>query len=281
MFIPTCSVRRTRHAAGGYHKGWTKNALNAAAISAQQKEEISIGCTANDLCELTNETQCFIEPREIKAPLAAAMTRSAAFESKDAIYSSFGNRTGLFSPMALYQSHFGCLTSLHATAKQAQEPPESTRKEVVTWFTFLNSLALGTITVDPEARIYKDKNNAAVRNLFVRCQKIEYSQLFDSKDQAEIRSRAVGMMCHLIQDLFTYSHCERNSKQEIVKFYNYELQDKEKHKKGDHVIAGLEKELAQQCKLCIENTAKEIAYDCVPILVLSKDARKSDGGIFV
>jgi hypothetical protein len=242
-----------------YHRQYTENALNHIQLDAKDRREILIGCTANDLCELTNEMQTVLD-------------------SKDAIYHSFGSKPSLFLPLALFQSHFGVLASLHAMAKKEQEPPEVTKKDISSWFEFLNGVALGTIQINPTARIYED--NVSIRNLFFRCRKIEYWQIFDSKNIAEIKKRAIGMMCHLIEDAFTFSHCERNSKNEIVKFYYYPLQNMEKHKQGDHAHDSLAIELAKQCLLCVENIAKNIAYDHAPILVLSKDAQKSDGGNF-
>ncbi len=259
----------------GHHTSWTNNALDAVDINADQKEEIRIGCTVNDLCEITNETYPFILPQQI---LSSVITANTVYESKDDIYQSFGTMPFLFSNLAIFQSHFGSLASLHAMAKKNQEAPDVTQKEISSWFDFFNILAVGSLAINPQARIYQD--NAALRSLFFRCRKIEYRQLFDTENYLEIKSRAVGMMCHLIQDLFTFSHCERNSKNEIRKFFYYELQDKEKHKQGDHVAAGLDQELLTQCKLCIENTARNIPYDYKQILILSQDAQPSDGGNF-
>ncbi|MCW5200720.1 hypothetical protein VU07_02755 [Desulfobulbus sp. F4] len=242
-----------------YHRQYTGNALKRLQLDDKDKQEILVGCTANDLCEFTSDMQIVLD-------------------SKDAFYQSFGTKPSIFLPMALFQSHFGNLASLHAMAKKAQESPEITMNEITLWFEFLNGIALGTISFSPEARIYENK--VPVRSLFARCKKIEYWQIFDSRDISEIRKRAVGMMCHLIQDVFTFSHCERNSNSEIVKFYYYPLQDMEKHKKGDCAADGLAVELAKQCLLCVESITKNIAYDCAPILILSKNAQKSDGGSF-
>jgi len=261
----------------GYHKSWTENALDAATISVKKKLEISIGCTVNDLCEISNETYLFILLQDLASPAGTAVL-STPYESKDGIYQSFGTMPFLFGGLALYQSHFGSLASLHGMAKKPQELPQITRQEIISWFDFLNSVAVGSFTVKPVARFYND--STAIRNLFFRCRKIEYRQLFDSEDPFAIKHRAIGMMCHLIEDLFTSSHCERNSNKEIRKFYSYELQDKTKHRLNDHAAIGMEQELAAQCKLCIDNTAKNIAYDYRPILTLSQDAQLADGGQF-
>ena len=261
----------------GYHKSWTENALHHTSINANMKREVSIGCTANDLCELTNENFLYILVKDIAAT-EVDLSSSAAYDSKDDVYQTFGLMPFLFGNLAIFQSHFGSLASLHGMAKAAQEAPETTRQEIISWFDFLNSVALGTVAIKPRERIYN--SNTALRRFFFHCRKIEYHQLFDSEDQFEIKHRAVGMMCHLIEDLFTLSHCERTADNEIRKFYYYDLQDKDKHRHGDHAVAGLEQELSAQCRLCIENTAKNIPYDYKPLLVLSQDAQKSDGGAF-
>lgn len=261
----------------GHHKKWTSNALSTAAINANRKEEIRIGCLVNDLCEITDEIYPFILPQEILS-LVDTGSISSAYESKDAIYKSFGTMPFLFAGLAIYQSHFGSLASLHAMAKKKQESPETTQKEIISWFDFLNSVASGAVILAPQVRFYN--NSPALRSMFFHCRKIEYRQIFDTEAQFAIKHRAIGMMCHLIQDLFTLSHCERNSGGEIRKFYSYEMQDKEKHKQSDHVAAWLEQELVKQCKLCVENAVQNIPYDCRPILVLSQDAQPADGGNF-
>ena len=242
-----------------HHKGYTEGALISSGISNGAAEQVVIGCTANDLCEFTNEGQFFIP-------------------SKDDAYRLFGTKKSTFDSLAFYQSHFGNLAAMHAMAKVCDESPETTRSEIMAWFQFLNSLALGTIDIDPDAKIAGD--NVPISGMFVN-QTIEYDQIFDTEDKFEIRYRAVGMMCHLIQDAYTYSHCERGGRSEVLRFYCYEPQDKQKHKDGDHVIPGYEEVLRIQCRNCVESINNGIAYDCNQILCLSNDVQNSDGGIFV
>ncbi len=240
------------------HKGYTEEALRNVDIGTDIKNQIIVGSTANDLCEFTNEMQSLIH-------------------SKDVMDGLVGSKEKAFGFSAIYQSHFGDLTSMHSMAKASGESPETTRSEIISWFQFLNGLALGSIVIDPDAKIGED--SVPIREIFSK-HTIEYDQIFDSEDMFEIKNRAIGMMCHLIQDLFTYSHCNRNSHNEVLKFYCYQSQNKQKHKEGDHVITGLKQELLNQCRSCVENISNNIEYDYGQILSLDNDAQDSDGGIF-
>ena len=242
-----------------HHKGHTEEALKSSNMSTEAAKQVAIGCTANDLCEFTNEGQMFIT-------------------SKDVAYRTFGTRAAIFGSIAIYQSHFGDLASMHAMANACGDSPQRTKNEVMAWFQFLNGLALGTISIDPNAKIGSD--NVPISSMFAN-HNIEYDQILDTEDSFEIKNRALGMMCHLIQDAYTYSHCERGADNEIRKFYCYQPQDKQKHKDGDHVISGYEEVLQKQCKICVEIIGRGIEYDCSQILHLSHDAKNSDGGIFV
>lgn len=242
-----------------HHKSHTEHALNNVGMDMTKKKEIVIGSFVNDLCEFTNEGQIFIP-------------------SKDVAHSLFGNKKKVFGSIAIYQSHFGNLASMHSMAKTDNEPPETTKNEIMAWFDFLNDLALGVISIEPDSKIGED--NTPIAEMFSN-HSIEYDQVFDSENMAEIRSRSIGMMCHLIQDLFTQSHCQRSSHNEILMFYCYQSQNKNKHKEGDHAIPGLEQELARQCKKCVESITNNSAYDYNQILLLSSNAQNSGGGNFV
>jgi hypothetical protein len=241
-----------------HHRSHTEYALNNIEIDPEKKKEIIKGAFANDLCEFTNEGEIFIP-------------------SKDVIHSLFESKPKVFGSIAIYQSHFGNLASMHAMAKANNESPGNTRGEITAWFDFLNNLTLGIISIDPDAMIGED--NTAISGMFSD-HSIEYDQIFDSENLAQIRSRSIGMMCHLIQDLFTQSHCGRNSHNEIVMFYCYQAQNKQKHKEGDHAIIGLEQELTNQCRKCVESIMNNHAYDYSQVMVLSNSVQNSGGGAF-
>ena len=231
------------------HQKYTQEAAGKCKASSEIAKEIVKGSTTNDLCEFTNEYQIFCATK----------------------------KGGIFHNNAFYQSHYGCLTTLHATAKKSGEDAEITRKEISQWFNFLNGIALGTFTFDPSVEIRSD--DTPVKDLFIDTT-IPYRKIFDSKDGEIIKTRAIGAMCHLIQDLFTLSHCERNDNNEIVCFYCYGDQDAQKHSNGDQVINGFEEELEKQSTKCIESIFHTIPYNYADILHLSTITKKSNGGIF-
>lgn len=241
-----------------HHRSHTEYALNNIEMEPEKQKEIVKGSFVNDLCEFTNEGEIIIP-------------------SKDVIHRLFESKPRVFGSIAIYQSHFGNLTSMHSMAKATNESADTTKSEITAWFDFLNALALGLISIEPDSKVGED--NTTISGMFSD-QSIEYDQIFDSENLTKIRSRSIGMMCHLIQDLFTQSHCERNNHNEIVMFYCYQAQNKQKHKEGDHAAISLEKELTKQCRKCVESIMNNNAYDYSQVLVLSNNVQNSDGGIF-
>jgi hypothetical protein len=242
-----------------HHETYSKAVIDGLDIDRAIKEQVKIGAIANDLCEFTNEGYLFLR-------------------SKDAIYKLLGLKEKVFGDTAIYQSHFGRLTSLHAMSKEPGEPASTTKGELVAWFDFLNDVALGHITIVPDKKIASDP--VQIRDLF-RGGSIEYDQIFDADENLKIKYRALGMMLHLIQDAFTFSHCERNDNKEVVKFYCYKLQDKAKHKSGDDVPNAQRDTLLHQCVNCVQSILQGDPYEYHQILLLSSNAHKSDGGHFV
>jgi hypothetical protein len=241
-----------------YHEKYSSAVIDALNVDRAIKEQVKIGAIANDLCEFTNEGYLFLR-------------------SKDAIYSLLGFKEKVFGNTAIYQSHFGRLTSLHAMSKEPGEPASTTKRELVAWFDFLNDVALERITIVPNKKITSDP--VQIRDMF-RGGSIEYDQIFDADENLKIKYRALGMMLHLIQDAFTFSHCERNDNNEVVKFYCYKLQDKAKHKSGDDVPNAQREMLLRQCENCVQSLLQGDRYEYHRILLLSSDAQKSDGGNF-
>ena len=242
-----------------YHEKYSGAVIDGLNVDVAIKEQVKIGALANDLCEFTNEGQIFLR-------------------SKDAIYNLLGLKEKVFGNIAIYQSHFGRLTSLHAMSKEPGEPASTTKRELIAWFDFLNDVALGRMTIVPNKKIASDK--IQIREMFSGGS-IEYHQIFDTDENLKIKYRALGMMLHLIQDAYTSSHCERNNSNEIVKFYCYMLQDKAKHKSDDDVSNVHRKTLLQQCENCVQSILKGNKYKYNQILLLSRNAQESDGGNFV
>jgi hypothetical protein len=242
-----------------HHVTYSLTVVDELNLQGKMREQIKIGATVNDLCEFTNEGQIF-------------------FPSKDAIHKSVGTRRGIFDNSALYQSHFGNLASLHAMSKKPGEEAAITKNEIGNWFEFLNDVALGNITIVPDQVIATD--NVQIQNMFAGV-KIKYEQIFDANETLKIKHRAIGMMLHLIQDAYTSSHCERNEKNEVVKFYCYALQDKAKHKAGDDVPDMHRSSLLAHCKDCVESILSGQKYGCGDILLLSSNVQASDGGAYI
>ena len=241
-----------------HHIKLTKQSLQNIDIDEFTEEQIIVGSIANDLCEFTNEGNIF-------------------FHGKDIIDNSFKSRKSIFYLTAIWPSHFGNLSSLHSMAKVIDEQAETTKNEIISWFEFLNGLSVGQILIKPNAEIGKD--DVPISYLF-KNQAIEYDQIFDTEDVIKIRSRAIGMMCHLIQDLFTRSHCERNKYNEISRFYCYHAQDKNKHRDSDYVNQEFEKKLISQCSNCISCAVNKKYYDYNEILLLNNNVQPSGGGPF-
>jgi hypothetical protein len=241
-----------------HHVNYSIPVIGGLIADSLIKEQVKIGATANDLCEFTNEGQILVP-------------------SKEAAFDLFGSRERVFGNLAVYQSNFGNLASMHAMSKKPGEPVSTTKKELVAWFEFLNDVALGSITIVPDRKIASD--NVQIRNMFTGGS-IEYDQIFDTKETLKIKYRAIGMMLHLIQDAYTFSHCERNDKNEVVRFYCYELQNRAKHTSGDDVQDAQKNTLLNQCKICIESILNGGRYNYNQILSLSSNAQNSSGGNF-
>lgn len=242
-----------------YHVKYSKAVIGGLNIDSVIREQVRIGATANDLCEFTNEGQIFLP-------------------SKDAIYGLVGSREKVFENSAIYQSHFGNLASMHAISKKPDEPASTTKNELVAWFEFLNDVALGNITIVPENKIASD--SVQIRDMFTGG-RIEYDQIFDTNETPKIKHRALGMMLHLIQDAYTFSHCERNDNDEVVRFYCYGLQNRAKHKSGDDVPAAQRNSLLNHCKICVQSILNGDRYNYNQILLLSSNSQNSAGGDFV
>ncbi|MDD5059062.1 MAG: hypothetical protein PHQ60_14430 [Sideroxydans sp.] len=239
------------------HVQYSLICLDALKISGRAREQISLGVTANDLCELSGGSQIFIkQPNAIRA--------MEIFIHND--------------DPALFQSHHGRLASLHAMSKGCGEPASSTRDELAAWFGYLNELATGKVPIGRASKI--ELNHKKMRALFADGS-IAFEDINDTREISKIRYRSIGMMLHLIQDSYTASHCERNDDNELVKFYCYEAQDSAKHKACDDVSKKHKAALMGECSLCVESLLDNAEYDCAPLLALSADAAHSDGGCFV
>lgn len=242
-----------------HHVEYSKAVIGRLNIDSLKGEQVIIGATVNDLCEFTNEYQILLP-------------------SKDAMYGLASSKGEGFENYAFYQSNFGNLASLHAMSKKPDEPASTTKNELVAWFEFLNSVALGNITIVPENKIASD--NVQIRDMFTGGE-IEYRQIFDTNETLKTKYRALGMMLHLIQDAYTFSHCERNDNNEVVRFYCYKLQNGAKHKSGDDVPDAQRNSLLNHCKICVQSILNGDRYNYNQILLLSSNSQNSAGGDFV
>ncbi|WP_417911227.1 hypothetical protein [Candidatus Electronema sp. PJ] len=248
------------------HKGYTEAALDGLTLNADIQKEITTGCIANDLCELTDIIDPFIGTHEFSQRVRSYAAPEARMAPRS------------HSIIAVYETHFGDLASMHAMAKGKGESVEVTKIEIEHWFMFLNQVALGRRIVAPGKEIGDD--TSPISHFFGKDSKIEYDQIFASENLFKIKNRAVGMMCHLIQDLFTISHCQRDSSKKIKKFYHYPSQNSTKHKEADDTIHISDQELIAHCRECIERISQKRPYNYLAILELTEHPQKSDDGPF-
>lgn len=234
------------------HAAYSAACLDALKIKGNIREQICIGATSNDLCEFTNEYQIFVKPPQPR-------TR------------------GLFDGFALYQSHYGRLASMHAMAKDRNEPAANTKAELQAWFDFLNEISTGKATIEDANRIAL--SHKKMQDMFSGGS-LQFEDIIDTEDDTKIRLRSIGMMLHLIQDSYTTSHCKRNDDGELEKFYWYEGQDSGKHKANDDVSGQHKAAMLRECKDCLERALDKTPYDYTVLLTLSRGAAKSDGGDF-
>lgn len=234
------------------HTEYSSTCLDALNINGNTRVQICIGATSNDLCEFTNEFQIFIKTPPPK-------TR------------------GLMDGFALYQSHYGRLASMHAMAKDQNEPAANTKAELQTWFNFLNELSTGEATIKNAQQIAL--NHKKMKEMFSGGS-MQFEDIIDTEDDTKIRLRSIGMMLHLIQDSYTTSHCKRNEDGELEKFYWYEAQDSDKHKAHDDVADKHKASMLEECTNCLESVLDKTKYDYTTLLTLSRNAANSDGGEF-
>lgn len=242
-----------------HHVEYSKVVIGRLNIDSLKGEQVITGATVNDLCELTNEYQILLP-------------------SKDAMHDLASSKRKGFENSAFYQSNFGNLASIHAMSKKPDEPASTTKNELVAWFEFLNDVALGNKTIVPENEIASD--SVQISDMFTGGT-IKYRQIFDTDGTFTIKYRALGMMLHLIQDAYTFSHCERNDNNEVVRFYCYKLQNGAKHKSADDVPAAQRNSLLNHCKICLQSILNGDRYNYDQILLLSSNSQNSAGGDFV
>lgn len=238
------------------HTKYSASCLDALKITGDAREQVCIGATSNDLCELTNELQIIVKIPSAPKPKAR----------------------GFLDGFALYQSHYGRLASMHAMAKDKNEPASNTRGELHAWFDFLNELSTGETTIKNAKRIVL--KHKKMKEMFSGGS-INFEDIIDTNDIEKIRYRSIGMMLHLIQDSYTTSHCKRNDAGELEKFYWYEAQNSGKHKANDDVSGKHKEAMLRECRNCLESTLDKTKYDCTTLLTLSGNAANSDGGEFV
>ncbi|MFK7004867.1 hypothetical protein ACIPCA_14455 [Flavobacterium covae] len=78
----------------------------------------------------------------------------------------------------------------------------------------------------------KGKNtNEQVRNLILNQAKIWFTEAIKRKGDDGLFE--IGKILHMVQDSYSLSHVQRNSKDEIIKFQGYDAQDSHKHGEPD------------------------------------------------
>lgn len=249
-----CHVRYTSLAIDAFA------ARGGTAIDDARRGEILLGCQANDLCELTEESKLvfhWVEPSWI-----LRLFRS--------------------DTSALYQSHMGNLASLHCMSKNPGEPAPNTLIDVTAWLHLLQDIALGRFD-DPDLPLRDLPPQQRVGYLFEGTG-IRLRDLVDTGDRDKIRHRALGMMLHVMEDSCTPSHCDRDATlpgAPIRQFFLYSAQHPMKHKKGDSRLNVDQSILVDGLRRCLEDIVAGRDHDLAPFFRLAPTTRESGAGPWV
>lgn len=231
-------------------------------LEGRSREQIHVGATANDLCELTNESRLRFHRAD-----AGRSLWNFLFRREDS---------------GLYQSHEGPLSTLHCMSKNPGEPAANTRIDVLGWFSFLGEVATGRF-VDASLPLRDLPPRLRVGYLFEGTS-IRLQDLMDSCPARDMAGRALGMMLHILEDSCTPSHCERDPTlpgAPIVRFFHYGSQAPMKHKKGDSRLGVPEPFLHEMLRTCIEAHLSGASFDAAAFFQLSSPGAESGGGPWV
>lgn len=230
------------------HKTYTQKATQNLGLARSIREEIVKGSTVNDLAELTD-----------------------AFGGAFPLSSKGNKKFRFFHNSVLYRSHYGNFTALHSMASKAGIDTETTKAEISQWLKSLSAV-YAKKKINPYAEI---ENENLPFSSFFQSSGITYRRLFDTSKIKRIRHRAVGMMLHIIQDMYTMSHCKRNKAGEIVQFYYYGDQDRSNHKEFDHPQKGHIDMLKNECKKCLQSVLAKSSYNTTSVLKLCSAPERS------
>lgn len=253
------------------HIDHSKAALKAADLSKYlskseaiiAKEQILLGSQVNDLLEFTSEAGAILMKQIRLSDLQGVIGENP--------------RGGKKIQNLFYQSHWGQLSSLHVMAVQGDSAARETWSQVALWWQFLQGAFLGSIKFKPTDSL--EKANTPIRPLFQGLDQ-PFSRLFDTKNAKQIRYRAMGMLLHLIQDSYTPSHCYRTRDGKLGGFYCYNLQDSDKHSKGDDVIlkSASGNAVLKQSKKLLESLLQGKQLEFFEVFNLKKDALPAYAG---
>jgi len=216
------------------HETITTAGLDAAGYPAERREEILRGVFWNDDPESLLFEGDPARPLKKSTGLLFGL-RFKRYERFIAGKRPIGPGDGL-----LARSHFGDLQCLHAMSATPQEPPARTRQAMLGWAEFCWNVALGDVLATAPRGDWKTQ--AAMIPAGVDGP-ATVGELFGKADGSTVPFRALGSLCHLVEDSYAGGHVEREPldatrRGPIRRFFCYVGQDHAAHAAEDQWRGG-------------------------------------------
>jgi pimeloyl-ACP methyl ester carboxylesterase/V8-like Glu-specific endopeptidase len=211
------------------HETITRVALDGAGYPAAGRDQIVRGVFWND------DPEALLFDDDPQRPLSKSTGFLFALKFKR--FELFVSKQRAIRPAdgLLARSHFGDLQYVHAMASTPDEATSRTRQRMLGWAEFCWSVALG----DVPAAAGRDRWGSQA-GLFPAGVKGPgtVGELFGKVDGSIAPLRALGSLCHLVEDSFAGGHVERvavdaTRRGAIRRFFCYTNQDHAAHAAGD------------------------------------------------
>lgn len=211
------------------HETITQAALDGAGYPPDQRDQILRGVFWND------DPEALLFAHDPKRPLQKSTGFLFALRFKRFELVTSKQRAIVPSDGLLGRSHFGDLQFLHAMASTTTETPAQTRQRMLAWAEFCWQVALGDLLA--VARRADWGTQAGVLPAGVKGPDT-VGQLFGQVDGTIAPFRALGSLCHLVEDSFAIGHVDRvvldaTRRGPIRAFYCYTNQNHAQHAAGD------------------------------------------------
>jgi len=211
------------------HETITRAALDGAGYPAEGRDQIVRGVFWND------DPEALLFDDDPKRPLSKSTGFLFALKFKR--FELFVSKQRAIRPAdgLLARSHFGDLQYVHAMASTPEEAAARTRQRMLGWAEFCWGVAMGDLPAaagrdrwGPQAGMFP----AGVKGPGT------VGELFGKVDGSIAPLRALGSLCHLVEDSFAGGHVERvaldaTRRGAIRRFFCYTNQDHARHAAGD------------------------------------------------